>query len=474
MKKKVISSEHPIVKKKIDRTLKLSIREGALASVSTGLGLSYFSTFALALNATASQVGILFAVINLLPSFAQLKAGNLIEKFSRKKILLTGMFWKVLLWIPIILTGLLFYLGVPHMVWALIILVGIYYTIAALIHPAWFSWMGSLVPGEKRGHYFSKRNRVIGFFSIVTMIAGAIILDSAKSIGTQRGDVLGFTLLGFGLLFATSAITRIWSAGLLKKQYEPKLHVSRKDCFSFWDFLRQGTSTSFGKFVIFRGFLSFVVAISSPFWVVYMIRNLGFSYVWYMSITVAAIAFRLIFLPLLGKISDKYGNVKLIKICLWAISLAPLAWILSSIINGDLAVKIYLIIIPQLLAGFGWAGYDLAVNNYVYDAVRDTKRGFCVSYMNLVVGLAIFAGASIGSLLAWINISFMNPLLFIFAISAVGRFAVTVFGVKHLHEVRNVKKFSSNYLIKELHPVQGITREVHYLEHLVQKIEHCI
>ena len=97
-----------------------------------------------------------------------------------------------------------------------------------------------------------------------------------------------------------------------------------------------------------------------------------------------------------------------------------------------------------------------------------------MSYMNLMVGVGAFVGASLGSLLAWINVSFMNPLLFIFAASAVVRLLVATFGLKLLREVRHVKKFSSEFLIKEFQPVKGIVREIHNFEHLVDKIEHYI
>ena len=89
MKKKKVdefSSEHPIIAKKIDDSLSLSIKEGGVASVSSSTSLSYFSPFILAMNATASQVGVLYALTNLLPSLIQLKAPSLIEKFSRKQI----------------------------------------------------------------------------------------------------------------------------------------------------------------------------------------------------------------------------------------------------------------------------------------------------------------------------------------------------------------------------------------------------
>lgn len=471
---KIVSVEHPIVQKKINESLNLSVREGSVASISTGLGLSYFSPFALALNATASQVGILYAVVSLLPSLIQLKTATLIEIFSRKKIVLTGVLGRILLFFPIMLVGVLFYLGVPHMVWIFIVLAGLFYLFGAISYPAWFSWMGSLAPIEKRGNYFSRRNRAIGLFGITAMVVGAAVLDSVKTIGEHVGNLVGFTLLGFGLIFAISAVMKIWSWNLLKRQYEPKLKIRKKDHFSFWQFLRKSTTTPFGRFVLFLGSFNFVIGISTPFWVIYMLRDLGFSYVWYMLVTVSAIAFQLMFLPLLGKVSDKFGNIKLVKICSWMIVVTPLLWITSAFVGSGLWVRLYLLFVPSIIGGFGWAGYNLAVNNYVYDAVRNRKRGFCLSYMNLIVGLGMFAGASLGSLLAWVDVSFMNPLLFIFAVSAVGRFLVVVFGIRFLHEVRHVSKFSSHYLIREFQPVRGVVREVHHLEHLVKKVEHYI
>jgi len=469
---RAVNVDHPIVQKKIDKSLKLSVKEGSLASVATGLDVSYFSPFALALNATASQVGTLYAIINLLPSLVQLKSARLIEKFSRKKIVLTGVIWKLLMLIPIFLTGVLFFFGVPYMVWAMIGFVGIYYIFTAIINPAWFSWMGSLVPDEKRGKYFSRRNRAAGFFGLLAMISGALILDFTKRLGLENGNVLGYTLIGFGILFSVAFIARIIGFGMLAKQYEPRLHVRKKDYFSFWDFLKKARKTSFGRFVLFRGIFSFVIGIAGPFWVVYMIRDLGFSYVWYMVITVASIAFQLMFLPLLGKASDRFGNIKIMTICSWLIIVIPVLWLVSGFMNNGLGVKLYLLFVPAIVSGFAWAGYNLAVNNYVYDAVKIEKRSFGLSYMNLVVGFAVFAGASLGSFLAWIDVSFMNPLLFIFAVSAIGRLLVAIFGLRFLHEVRHVKKFSSQYLVKEFRPMQGAVREIHHLEHMVKRVEY--
>jgi MFS family permease len=477
MKKRVGSvarADHPIVQKKIDESLKLSIKEGSLASVSSGFGFSYLSPFALLLNATSSQIGILHAIVSLLPSLVQLRAAKLIERFSRKQIVLKSILWQTLIWIPIILTGLLFYLGVPHVVWILIVFIALFHALGAIAGPVWFSWMGSLVPEKERGRYFSRRNRISGFYGLITMIVGALLLDGAKFTGGYMGNVLGFTLLGFGLLFSLSAIARFWSWVLFYRQYEPKLHVRKRDYFSFWQFLKKAPFTPFGKFTIFRGFFTLAISIAGPFWAVYMLRDLGFSYMWFMGITVSSIIFQLIALPVLGKFSDRFGNVKLMRTSCWLIFAGGALWLAPLVISGDLTLKLYLLLVPSMISGFGWAGYNLAVNNYIYDAVAQQKRSFGSSYMNIIVGIGAFIGAGLGSFIALFEISFINPLLFIFAISAVARLLVATIGLRFLKEVRHVGKFSSNFLVKEFRPMQGVVREVHHLEHLVKKVEHHI
>ncbi|NPE26928.1 MFS transporter [Methanococcoides sp. SA1] len=470
---KKVAVSHPIVQKKIDRGLKTSVKEGALASVASNFSLSYFSPFALALNATAVQMGILHAVISLLPAIVQLKAAALIQKFSRKRLTLTGVMGKILVVAPLLLIAYLHWLGVPHMVWLAIFFIGLHYSFTALAHPAWFSWMGSLVPEEKRGKYFARRNRVIGGVGVVAMIIGALILDGIKKSGLNV-DVLGLTLIGFGIVFVLSGTSRLWSWFLLKKIYEPKLKVRKKDYFSLMDFLCSCKNNPFGRFSLFAGLFALAVGISTPYWAVYMLRDLNFSYMWYMAIVVAGVIFQVVFFPLLGKFSDRFGNIRLVRTCSILIGLIPFLWMTSAFIADDLWLKLYLLIVPSLVSGFSWAGYNLALNNYIYDSVDGGRRGFGLSYLNLLVGIGGFVGAGIGAGLAWLNIGFMNSMLFIFGVSGIFRVSVALYGSKFLHEVRNVKEYSSQFWIREFAPAQGVVREVHNLGHLVDKVEHYI
>lgn len=465
---KKVRAAHPIVQKKIERSLALSVREGAAASVSTGLGTSYFSAFALALNASAAQVGLLHAIVNLLPSLMQMKTASLVRDHSRKAVVLKMIFWRILLWFLIIGCGVLFYFGVSWMSWVFILLAGIAYSLTAVANPLWFSWMGSLVPEAKRGKYFSRRNRIIGIFNIVTLVIGALILDFAKKMGGFYGDVLGFTLLGFGILFFVAGTARTISWLMLREQYEPRLKVRKKDWFGFEDFLIKSRSTPFGRFCTLRFLLNFSVGIASPFFVVYMLEYLNFSYLWYIGVSVSAVVFQILFLPMLGKISDRFGNVALMRLSLWGIVGTTLAWTFSGLVPVEY-LKFYLLFVPGIFSGFGWAGHNLAVNNYAYDALKSRKLSFGLSYMNLFAGVGTFVGALVGTLIAWFNVSFAHPMIFIFAVSAVARVLLALWGKRLLVEVRSVKEFYVRFLIDEFGPAHTLVKEIHHVEHYLEK-----
>jgi MFS family permease len=455
VKKQVVRKKKEVVKK-INESLKRSVREGSYASGLSGFGISYFTPYALALNASSSQIGFLSSLASLFPSIVQLKSLKLIEKFSRKKIAVISALLQNLMLIFIILAGVLFYFNVPYTVWILILFIALFYGFGAVTHPAWFSWMGSLVPEKTRGRYFSRRNRITGFFGLLTMILGAVLLDFSRKFG--------FVLLGFGILFSLAFILRLISIKLLSRQYEPKLKIHKKDYFSLWQFLKKAPETPFGRFTIFISFMRIAINIAGPFWAVYMLKDLAFPYIWFMLITVSGVISQLIFYPLIGKFSDRFGNVLLLRVSTSIMFIIPALWIIAPYMGLSMfGMKIYLLTIPQIIGGFAWAGYYLATNNYIYDSVKKEKRSYGLAYFNLLNGLGMFIGAGIGGLIALADIFFMNKLLFIFMISGIARFFVAIIGSRFLREVRHVKEFSSQFIIKEFQPVKGLVKEVHNL-----------
>lgn len=418
-----------------EKTMHLSIKEGSAASVMTGLGSDYITPYALALNANNAQIGFLSSFTNLLAPFSQIAGSKMMEKNSRKKLILTFVSLQALMWLPIILLSLFFWknLFTANLPVILIVFYSLFAIFGSIAGPAWFSLMGDIIPEKIRGRYLSKRNKICGAVALISTLFAAFILDFFKT--------KGFLLLGFAVIFLIASIARLISAFLFSKHYYPKLKLEKEYYFSFWQFIKKAPKNNFGKFTFFVAFLQLATAIAGPFFSVYMLKNLNFSYTTFMFANISTAITTLVLMPFFGKFSDKYGNRELMRIGGALIPAVPFLWLLSS-------SPLYIIFVPQVLAGISWGAFNFAASNFIYDSVSPQRRGICVAYYNVLAGIFIFLGASLGGLIAqYLSISFMNILLFLFLISGIARCLVYIIFMPKIKEVRIVKKPRYNLLI---------------------------
>lgn len=422
-----------------------SIREGIFASAKSSFGDSFVSPFAIAINTSNPMVAMLSSISGFLGPLSQIFGSKLIEKHSRKKIILKAVFLESLMWLPFIAIAFLFQKGIITNILPLIFLFSfsIYSVITNMINPIWFSWMGDIIDEKFRGRFFSKRSLLTGFVSVVLAILASFFLDYFKE--------KNWTMYGFAILFFLALISRLISLKSFKKQYEPKIKLEKGYYFSFWQFLKEAPKTNFGKFAIFRASLFFSAYVTASLLTIYLIRILGFDYKIYMIITFAGTVFSLIFLELWGKFADKYGNYKTIYITSVMIPIIPILWILSP-------NPIYLILVPSFLGGIYSAGFNLSVGNFIYDNVTPQKRGLANSYFHVLNGIGVFLGAGVGALLIkFVTSTTIEPIKIIFIIGAVLRIIPIVIFLPKIKETRKTKRLNGpkefvNMVLKETKP----------------------
>ncbi len=439
--------------------LGISIKEGGFSAASAGFGNSFISPFAIALNATNFQIGFLSSFVGLVGPLSQWFSSHIMEKFSRKKIVIWSVVLQALVFIPIIVLALFFWKGimVEYLPIFLIVFYSLYIGVGAVAGPSWFSWMGDLVPGKERGRYFGKRNRITGAVAIVSMLIGGFFLDYFR---TQ-----GLALIGFSILFSVAMITRLIAGFLFTKQYYVDMRLKRGYYFSLKDFVVNWKNTNFAKFVTFVSVFYLAVYIASPFFAVYMLRELEFSYVWYTAITLSQTGFSLIAFPLWGKFADKYGNRRVLWISSLFLPLVPILWMFST-------SKIYLILVPALVGGVFWGGFTLSAFNFIYDSVTPEHRGLCSIYNNVFVGLGVFFGSIVGGVIAkFVSVGFLNIFLFLFLVSGILRL-VAVF--TFLPRVKEVRKYLRKppVLMKDYHTFYGIGHNLQHYNSLMLNSSH--
>ena len=411
---------------------KISIREGSAFSVSSGFGMQNIAPYGLALGASNTQIGLLSSLPTLFGNFSQLFTFRAMEKVSRKKITAYAALFQALMWIPLMAIMLLFQKNPSATPALLIIAYSLLVLLGTFYGPAWASWMKDLVPKGK-GKYFGIRNRICGFVALVSMLIAGFILDYFKKTKL---------FIGFAILFAIAFIARSVSAFLFTKKYEPEFKPEKEYYFSFWQFLKKLPKNNFGRFTIFVAMINFAVAVASPFFAVYMLKNLGFSYTFWITVVISSTVMSLLFMPAWGKFADRYGNLRTVKITGALLPIIPLLWLASPLFNNHAILFVYLIIIEGL-SGIIWAGFSLSSSNFTFDAVTRQRMVICTAYPNFLDGIGVFIGAALGGILSSHGSGFagLSAILFVFLLSGILRLVVFMLWMPGIKEVRKVEKF---------------------------------
>lgn len=438
-----------------DRTLRHSLKDAAAFGTMTGIGETYFSAFALFLKATTPQIGLLASLPPLLASFVQLLSawlGRLIGR--RKPIILAGASLQALSWMPLLFLPLFFPESAVPLLIACVVL---YQSGAHLVTPQWTSLMGDIVPPRRRGRFFALRTRLITAITFLSLLIGGFVL--------HRFSRDGNTLTGFVVLFSVAACARVISVYQLSRMHDPSGHVAALE-FPFgrqwWQRLRHSNVV---RFSIFFALMQFGVAIASPFFTVYMLRDLEFTYLAFTCNTATAIFAQFLTLAQWGRISDIFGNRRILAATGIVIPLMPLLWTFSS--------NFWYLILVQAVSGFAWAGFSLSASNFVYDLITPDRRATYLAIHNVIASAGIFIGALLGGYLGTVLPSeveffgstwhWLSPLYGVFIVSTFVRAAVVIGLIPRLREVRQVRDISFRQLIfrvTRLNALSGVFFEI--------------
>lgn len=441
----------------VTKSLSHSIKDGVSYAIMGGVSESYFSAYAIFLKATAPQIGLLASLPPLLASFAQMFSVWLRQLTGkRRSIIVFGALLQI--------TALLCIATLPHFFPAyafplLLASVVLYLVGPNLGAPLWASMMGTIIPEAVRGRFFARRTRLSSMASFSALIVAGIVL--------QLFDTSGRTYLGFLSIFCVGMLARTVSAWHLQQIHDPPHghgeEAGEQDGIPTLSFLRK--NPNFLRFSIFFGCMQLAVAISGPFVVVYLLRDLHYSYIQLTANTGASVLVQFLVLSRWGRLGDLFGNRIILRVTGFTIPLIPALWVLSA--------DFWYLIMVQALSGLVWSGFSLSASNFIYDLTPQAKRGGMMACHNLLSSIAIFAGASLGGFLALhlpqqANIGFTvvdwtSVYYGVFLCSSLLRLIVASSFLPRLEEVRSVRRMTYHGLIfrvTRFSPISGVIFDV--------------
>ncbi len=430
------------------------ILEGNLDAVKFGTAETYLGAFGIFLGGNPLQIGALATLPALIGSLAQTIGTRIVDRSgSRKRILTLLMKAQGLLWLPIALLPFLLGTGWDAVA-ALIVLAVLYQVLTGVMSPIWNSLAGDIIPQEVRGEFFGYRNKWISITVFTSVVVGGQLIHSF----TGRG----YSEYGFAAAFLIAMIARWWGGQVFGRVDDPAIHVPDDSKFTFWQFISRARHSNFVKFVLFVSFMNFAVAVSGPYFAMYMLNDLKMSYLEYTCVVATGVLIQFVVMRSWGALSDQFGNRKILRVCGWLVAFNPWMWLISDHL-------IFLVFI-QLYSGFFWSGFNLAAANFVFDAVTPAKRARCIAYQAIVNGVLVFVGSLIGGIMAmnmpviltqslsWLVPS--SPFLVLFFLSGVLRAIVMAFLYPAFREVRSVQRIRGHELlvrVTTLRPLWGAT-----------------
>lgn len=405
----------------------------------SGLGETYMSAYALFLKATPSQIAFLAAIPALLGSCTQLVSAWVGHRTGRHKVLiLTGVLLQAFMWLPMIWLP---YFFPQHAVPILISSIVLFHAGSNMASPMWNSLMGDVVPEGQRGRYFSRRSRLMNLANFIALAAGGLILHFA--------EVQGHTQIGFLTLFTLAMLARLYSAYQIHRIPEPEPATGSAHGVPLSELFRGVAQSNFGRFTVFLALVNFAAGISGPFFTVYMLEDLGFSYLQFMASTAAVVVMQFFTLTTWGRWGDAFGNRMVLTVTGYLIPVLPILWLLST--------NFWWIVVFQLLSGVAWSGFHLSAGNFLYDTVPRGRRSMFVAVHSTMSSIGMFVGAMVGGYLSThlsahaqifgYHIAFVSALWWVFLISGLLRLVFAVIFLPRLTEVRDVPQLSPASLL---------------------------
>jgi MFS family permease len=426
------------------RTQRLSSWEGSLWAILWGFGESYIAPFALLLNAGNLAMAFVGTGPVLVAAVAQLTGAATLDRVGRRMpLILTGGVIQALSYLPLFILPVL----IPASGVSILLLAVVFsFFSAGFAVPPWMSMMGDIVEPADRGRYFSIRTRTIMCFMLIFMLLAGCIVNQWKNVGHP--------IVGFGFLFGITCLTRLISLFFMRRHYDAPLQKPKDDAyFSFLDFVRATPRSNFARFAFMVALTNGTAQIASPFFAVYMLRDLHWSYLQFTVNMVAFLLSQTLFVRWWGALSDRHGNRSVLVATCCLMPLLPLFWIFST--------NYFVLLLAQVLSGASWSGFNLAASNFVYDAVTQPKRARAFSYYNLLNGLFSVAGAMlIGATIAEhapssfklgaIHITLISSLPVVFFVSSIARAIAAWIMLPQFREVRPTEPISTMRILWRL------------------------
>lgn len=394
--RKTLAPQTHVSEAELEAGLRRLIYEAGYSSATAALTSGVILTaFALHLGASNIVVGILASA----PFLGQLLQGPavlLVERLRARKAIaaITSVIGRSMLALMALAVFLPRDLAIAAVAFGQFVLCGM----GAIGACAWNAWMRDLAPKERLGWVFARRTVWTTAVSLIAGLVAAVLLDRAPQ-GSEARD------WSFAGLYILGCITGLISAVVVARLPEPAM-PPRSDTgpSGMWELLRAPfTDINFRRLVMFLSSWQFAVNLATPFFTVFIVRQLGFDMTFVMLLSVVSQIANLAVVRMWGQLGDRFAHKSVLAVAAPTYILGIVGMIGASQLSNQTAAIAYLVVL-HILMGAAVAGVALATTNI---ALKLSPKGEATAYV-AASALASSVAAGIAPILGGLFADFFS------------------------------------------------------------------
>ena len=275
----------------------------------------------------------------------------------------------------------------------------------AAVGHLWLSWISDVCPEVMIGRHMAWRSAIFACVQLTTAAAAGWLARGFTSLSAPWSV--------YALAFAVAAAARYASGGFLSIQYEPPIASASPPDKRF------RPSLALARFARAIALFNGAALLAGPFFNVWFLRDLGFSYLAFAMAGASSVAGTLVANRFVGSLADRFGATPVLKVGAVFAALSPVTYLW---IDG--AWQVWL---ANFASGMAWASVNLAAFKYLVQAARGGPKHPGFVYANLWLTTTVLVMSLVGGILApHLPTLFTWPLQTLFLLSALARIGVVV------------------------------------------------
>jgi MFS family permease len=356
---------------------KISIYHGMVSTIAINLAGNFYPIFAISiLGATNYQVGLISSLPPLIALLMTIPAAILLNRLdTQKKTVAMSVLGARLLFL--LLIGVV-YISTSYQAWVFLIIIAFMNVPATISNIGWQTLISGMIKDERRGTFFSDRNRLLTIAGMIsTLIIGIIMKNQTNNANAYQW--LFFTALLFGLLEVFF---------LMKHKETVQAVTTTKKSSMDWSIFKDH---GYKWFLIAALCFNFTWQMSWGIFNIYHVRIAEATILWISIFSVACQLVQIFTFPMWKKWAEVKSNTLMLVWAALGMALVPFLTVLST--------NLFYLTGVQALSGFFISGVVLLLFNLLLEQSPAETRTYCITTYNVLLSFVAFIAPQIGILL---------------------------------------------------------------------------